>query len=121
MAVYLPLRGRAPVLRGRGSVPGAGRAADPDPARRAQRMLTAAPGAMRYYEHNMAWTAIPAAFAGGMSGHFARDPEAELVARCRALSLPDPPFEVAFKKVPAVRAREVGWAPTGGQLLLNRR
>lgn len=56
--------------------------------------------AARYYEHNLEWTAIPGAFAGGTRRHLADDPAADAVPRCRALRLPDalaePPFE-AFR------------------------
>jgi hypothetical protein len=53
--------------------------------------------AVRYYEKNLGWTAIPGAFAGGTLRNIGDDPAAEAVARCRALRLPDssaePPFE----------------------------
>jgi predicted O-methyltransferase YrrM len=53
--------------------------------------------ALRYYEKNLGWTAIPGAFAGGTLRNIGDDPAAETVARCRALRLPDslaePPFE----------------------------
>jgi predicted O-methyltransferase YrrM len=53
--------------------------------------------AVRYYERNLGWTAVPDAFAGGTLRTVADDPTAEAVARCRALRLPDsrvePPFE----------------------------
>jgi predicted O-methyltransferase YrrM len=52
--------------------------------------------AVRYYERNLGWTAIPAAFAGGTRRTVGRDPAAEPVPRCRALRLPDPAFEPAF-------------------------
>jgi predicted O-methyltransferase YrrM len=53
--------------------------------------------AARYYEQNLGWTAIPAAFAGGTLRNIGDDPAAEAVPRCRALRLPgslvEPPFE----------------------------
>ncbi len=53
--------------------------------------------AVRYYERNLGWTAIPAAFADGTHWTVGRDPAAEAVPRCRALRLPDPSFEPAFE------------------------
>jgi hypothetical protein len=53
--------------------------------------------AVRYYEQNLGWTAIPDAFAGGTLRNIGDDPKADTVPRCRALRLPDslaePPFE----------------------------
>ncbi|MEU4216164.1 class I SAM-dependent methyltransferase [Actinoplanes sp. NPDC026623] len=53
--------------------------------------------AVRYYEKNLGWTAIPGAFAGGTLRNIGDDPAAEAVPRCRALRLPgyraEPPFE----------------------------
>jgi predicted O-methyltransferase YrrM len=53
--------------------------------------------AVRYYEQNLGWTAIPDAFAGGTLRNIGDDPAAEAVPRCRALRLPgsltEPPFE----------------------------
>ncbi|WP_213452927.1 class I SAM-dependent methyltransferase [Rhizomonospora bruguierae] len=53
--------------------------------------------AVRYYEQNLGWTAIPDAFAGGTLRNIGGDPTAETVPRCRAIRLPDslvePPFE----------------------------
>lgn len=53
--------------------------------------------ALRYYEKNLGWTAIPEAFVGGTPRNIGDDPAAETVARCRAVRLPDslvePPFE----------------------------
>jgi hypothetical protein len=53
--------------------------------------------AVRYYEKNLGWTAIPGAFAGGTLRSVGDDPAAQTVPRCRALRLPDsvvePPFE----------------------------
>ncbi|HEU5108491.1 MAG TPA: class I SAM-dependent methyltransferase, partial [Micromonosporaceae bacterium] len=53
--------------------------------------------AVRYYERNLGWTALPAAFAGGTLRTVGDDPAAEAVPRCRALRLPDPPFEPPFE------------------------
>lgn len=53
--------------------------------------------AVRYYERNLGWTAIPAAFAGGTVRTVDDDPAADAVPRCRALRLPDPPFEPPFR------------------------
>ena len=56
--------------------------------------------AVRYYEENLAWEAIPDAFATGTHRAIGDNPTAESVPRCRALRLPDtlsePPFE-AFR------------------------
>jgi hypothetical protein len=53
--------------------------------------------AVRYYEQNLAWTAVSDAFSGGTLRTIGDDPAAEAVPRCRALRLPDalsePPFE----------------------------
>lgn len=53
--------------------------------------------AVRYYEQNLGWTAIPDAFAGGTLQNIGDDPAAEVVPRCRALRLPvsitEPSFE----------------------------
>jgi predicted O-methyltransferase YrrM len=53
--------------------------------------------AVRYYERNLGWTAIPAAFTDGTFGTIGRDPAADAVPRCRALRLPDPSFEPPFE------------------------
>jgi predicted O-methyltransferase YrrM len=53
--------------------------------------------AARYYERNLGWTAIPGAFAGGTVRAVGDDPAAGTVPRCRALRLPDSPFEPAFE------------------------
>ncbi|MDG6103653.1 class I SAM-dependent methyltransferase [Dactylosporangium aurantiacum] len=53
--------------------------------------------ALRYYEHNLGWTPLPAAFATGTHRRVADDPAAEPVPRCRAVRLPDPPFEPPFE------------------------
>ena len=52
--------------------------------------------AVRYYERNLGWTAIPDAFAGGTLRSIGDDPAAETVPRCRALRLPDPLVEPNF-------------------------
>ncbi|UWP85574.1 class I SAM-dependent methyltransferase [Dactylosporangium fulvum] len=53
--------------------------------------------AVRYYERNLGWTAIPDAFADGTLRNVGDDTAAEAVPRCRALRLPgsltEPPFE----------------------------
>ncbi|WBB94328.1 class I SAM-dependent methyltransferase [Verrucosispora sp. WMMC514] len=53
--------------------------------------------AVRYYERNLGWAAIPDAFTGGTLRNIGDDPAAELVPRCRAIRLPEsmaePPFE----------------------------
>jgi predicted O-methyltransferase YrrM len=51
--------------------------------------------AVRYYERNLGWKALPTAFAGGTFWPISRDPATEAVPRCRALRLPDP-FEPPF-------------------------
>jgi predicted O-methyltransferase YrrM len=53
--------------------------------------------AIRYYEHNLGWTPVPAAFARGTLRTVGDDPGAEAVPRCRALRLPDPSFEPPFE------------------------
>jgi predicted O-methyltransferase YrrM len=55
--------------------------------------------AVRYYEQNLGWTAIPDAFADGTFWTIGRDPEAEAVPRCRAMRLPDPSFEPPFEEL----------------------
>ncbi len=54
--------------------------------------------AVRYYEQNLGWTAVPDAFAGGTFWTIGRDPVAEAVPRCRALRLPDSPSEPPFEE-----------------------
>ena len=54
--------------------------------------------AVRYYERNLGWTVIADAFAGATRTAVGRDPAAEVVPRCRALRLPDPPFEPPFEE-----------------------
>jgi predicted O-methyltransferase YrrM len=54
--------------------------------------------AVRYYEQNLGWTAIPGAFAGGTLRHVGDDPAAGTVPRCRALRLPDPLVEPPFDR-----------------------
>jgi predicted O-methyltransferase YrrM len=77
--------------------------------------------AVRYYEQNLGWTAIPAAFADGTYGHMSRDPAAEMVPRCRALRLPDPSSEPSFKEfrpfwLALLHARSLlNWAGSGGR------
>jgi predicted O-methyltransferase YrrM len=52
--------------------------------------------AVRYYEHNLGWAPVPDAFAGGTRRRISDGPAAEAVPRCRALRLPEPPFEPPF-------------------------
>ena len=47
--------------------------------------------AAHYYEQDLGWTALPAAFTRGTPGRGATAP-----TRCRALRLPDPAFEPPF-------------------------
>jgi predicted O-methyltransferase YrrM len=54
--------------------------------------------AVRYYEQNLGWTAIPDAFASGTMMTIGGDPRATPVTRCRALRLPDPSFEPPFEE-----------------------
>ena len=54
--------------------------------------------AVRYYEQNLGWTAIPDAFAAGTLRNIGDDPTAEAVPRCRALRLPDSLVEPAFEQ-----------------------
>jgi predicted O-methyltransferase YrrM len=54
--------------------------------------------AVRYYERNLGWTVIADAFDGATQTAVGRDPAAEVVPRCRALRLPDPPFEPPFEE-----------------------
>ena len=54
--------------------------------------------AVRYYERNLGWTVIADAFAGATLTAVGRDPAAKAVPRCRALRLPDPPFEPSFEE-----------------------
>jgi hypothetical protein len=53
---------------------------------------------VRYYERNLGCTAVPGAFAEGTFWPIGLDPAAEAVPRCRALRLPDPPFEPGFEE-----------------------
>jgi predicted O-methyltransferase YrrM len=53
--------------------------------------------AVRYYERNLGWTAVPDAFARGTVGSIGAEPGAEPVPRSRALRLPDPAFEPPFE------------------------
>jgi predicted O-methyltransferase YrrM len=54
--------------------------------------------AVRYYERNLGWTAIPDAFADGTFWPVSRDPAAAVVPRCRAVRLPNPSFEPPFEE-----------------------
>jgi predicted O-methyltransferase YrrM len=53
--------------------------------------------ATRYYERNLGWTPINNAFAQGTHQTIGDGPAAQIVPRCRALRLPDPPFEPRFE------------------------
>jgi predicted O-methyltransferase YrrM len=52
--------------------------------------------AVRYYERNLGWTVLPAAFADGTFRTINRGPDEAAVPRCRALRLPDRLFEPPF-------------------------
>lgn len=54
--------------------------------------------AASYYEHNLGWTAVPGAFAGGPPQAFVTGLTAEAKSRCRAFRLPDPSFEPPFEE-----------------------
>jgi hypothetical protein len=54
--------------------------------------------AVRYYENNLGWTVLEDAFADGTRRAIGLDPAAEAVPRCRAVRLPDPPFEPPFEE-----------------------
>jgi predicted O-methyltransferase YrrM len=54
--------------------------------------------AVRYYERNLGWTALPDAFAGGTMSTLGSDPSGAVVPRCRALRLPDPLVEPPFEE-----------------------
>jgi len=53
--------------------------------------------AVRYYEQNLGWRVIPGAFADGTRRAVAADVPAEPATRCRAIRLPDSPFEPPFE------------------------
>jgi predicted O-methyltransferase YrrM len=53
--------------------------------------------ALRYYEQNLGWTAVPDAFARGTVSSTGAEPGAEPMPRGRALRLPDPAFEPPFE------------------------
>jgi len=53
--------------------------------------------AVRYYERNLGFTELPDAFTAGSLKNLGGDDTAEVVRRCRAVRLPDPSFEPAFK------------------------
>lgn len=53
--------------------------------------------AVRYFELNLGWTALPDAFATGSTTPIGGDPQAEPVPRCRAFRLPDALTEPAFE------------------------
>ena len=53
--------------------------------------------AARYYERNLSWREVPAAFADGTRRPVRGDPAAEAVPRCRALRLPETMLEPGFE------------------------
>lgn len=54
--------------------------------------------AVRYYEQNLGWAAIPGVFASGTLWTIGVGPVAEAVPRCRAFRLPDRPVEPHFEE-----------------------
>lgn len=54
--------------------------------------------ALRYYQQNLGWTAVPDAFAGEPVAAVGADPHATPVTRLRALRLPDRPSEPPFEE-----------------------
>lgn len=54
--------------------------------------------AVTYYERNLGWQAIPDVLTPAMPGSAGGDPAAGPAFRCRALRLPDPPFEPPFEE-----------------------
>ncbi|WP_369251312.1 class I SAM-dependent methyltransferase [Streptomyces sp. R41] len=54
--------------------------------------------AVRYYEQNLGWTVIPGAFPGSTPTTVAANVQAESATRCKAMRLPDPPFEPPFEE-----------------------
>ncbi|MFF4397163.1 class I SAM-dependent methyltransferase [Streptomyces sp. NPDC001480] len=53
--------------------------------------------AVRYYEQNLGWTVVPGAFPGDTPTTVA-DALTAPAARCKAMRLPDPPFEPPFEE-----------------------
>lgn len=53
--------------------------------------------ALRYYQQNLGWVAVPDAFAGEPVAAVGADPDATPVTRFRALRLPDRSFEPPFE------------------------
>ncbi|GAA1592980.1 hypothetical protein GCM10009828_017510 [Actinoplanes couchii] len=53
--------------------------------------------AVRYYERNVGFSEVPEAFATGSRMNIGGDATAEVVRRCRAVRLPDPPFEPSYE------------------------
>ncbi|MER6739151.1 class I SAM-dependent methyltransferase [Streptomyces puniciscabiei] len=53
--------------------------------------------AVRYYEQNLGWAMIPGAFGDGTLTAVAGEVPAEPATRCKAMRLPDPPFEPPFE------------------------
>jgi predicted O-methyltransferase YrrM len=53
--------------------------------------------AVRYYERNLDWTELPAAFVNGTHVAVGRAPSVEEVPRCRALRMPDAASQPAFE------------------------
>jgi len=54
--------------------------------------------AVRYFEQNLGWIAIPDAFASGTPWIVGTGSAAEAVPRCQAFRLPDPSFEPSFEE-----------------------
>ncbi|MGV9625091.1 class I SAM-dependent methyltransferase [Streptomyces sp. NPDC003487] len=53
--------------------------------------------AVRYYEQNLGWTVVPGAFTDGSPAAPTADVSAKPATRCKAIRLPDPPFEPPFE------------------------
>lgn len=54
--------------------------------------------AVHYYEQNLGWTVIPDAFPSETATTVLAGPRGEPRIRCKALRLPDPPFEPPFEE-----------------------
>ncbi|MGW0131516.1 class I SAM-dependent methyltransferase [Streptomyces sp. NPDC003299] len=53
--------------------------------------------AVRYYEQNLGWTVVPGAFTDSSPTAPTADVPAKPATRCKAMRLPDPPFEPPFE------------------------